>query len=435
MLDNQPQNITSALEGDPFASAAAKVRRPPGSIVSRELEISYMRQVANFQILTPEEEQKWTRQYSQHRKILLEHLRHFTNLCMAAIQELAEKDPPPRISNFFGLTPQADAELDMRIHFQQLLERLKKVPASAICYASRKNDPAQKPFWDAIEPLTFKNAFYSLCLEKFNSAEISTFISTDAWEKIRPGIVRSLDNMKQAFNTLIERNLRLVISIAAKYMGTGIQLADLVQEGNIGLMKAVEHFDCTYGHRFSTYASYWIRQAVTKYITRHCRIIRMPANTVAQISSIRAAEMELIAANGTAPTEEEIAEKTGLTATNVRTLKKMNQQPISLQSIVMDDNTMEDYVPDEENNRHPSLIIDNHNLNTTIAQLMESLDERERMVIRMRFGLEDNEPHTFVEISKELGLSSERIRQIEGTALRKLRIRGGNELMESLSSN
>ena len=119
----------------------------------------------------------------------------------------------------------------------------------------------------------------------------------------------------------------------------------------------------------------------------------------------------------------------------MRTLKKMNQQPISLQSIVMDDNTMEDYVPDEENNRHPSLIIDNHNLNTTIAQLMESLDERERTVIRMRFGLDDNEPHTFVEISKELGLSSERIRQIEGTALRKLRIRGGNELLESLSNN
>ena len=434
MSENQPQNSIPSAEND-SSSSAIKVRRAPGSIVSRELEISYMRQVANFQILTPEEEQKWTRQYAHHRKILLEHLRHFTNLCMAVIKELSEKDPPPRLTNFFGLTEQADAELDMRIHFQQLLERLEKLPATAICYASRKNDPAQRPFWESIAPLEFKSAFFSYCLEKFNSGDIGAFISQEAWQKIRPGIAHSIDNMKQAFNTLIERNLRLVISIAAKYMGTGIQLADLAQEGNIGLMKAVEHFDCTYGHRFSTYASYWIRQAVTKYITRHCRIIRMPANTVAQIASIRNAEMEFIAANGTAPTDEEIAEKTGLSATNVRTLKKMNQQPISLQSIVMDDNTMEDFVPDEENYRHPSTIIDNHNLNSTISQLMETLEERERTVIRMRFGLDDNEPHTFVEISKELGLSSERIRQIEGTALRKLRIRGGAELLESLSNN
>ena len=159
----------------------------------------------------------------------------------------------------------------------------------------------------------------------------------------------------------------------------------------------------------------------------------MPANTVAQISSIKNAEMELLAKNGTPPSDEEIAQATGLTTTNVRTLKKMNQQPISLQSIVMDDSTLEDFVPDIAVNRHPLRIIDNNNLHTTITQLLSELDEREQTVIKMRFGLEDNDIHTFIEISKILNLSSERIRQIEGTALRKLRIKGGPELLEILS--
>lgn len=371
----------------------------------------YMRQIAEYPRLTEQEELHYTRQFYEQTQGFIEELKKHTGLVLHALQELDTRKNDVRIGNFIDLTEAHDAAY-ARTQLPLVIGQLTALPQGGD-YTARFNE--------IISALSLRPAFYEHCHQLLQQDDIRRqFISDNDWPDVKSRLDACETSRKEASSILVERSLRLVISIAQKYVRDGVALSDLIQEGNLGLMKGVEKFDYRLGNRLSTYVTFWITQAITRSLTNTSRIIRISASTLKQISAIKAAAAQIQQETGAEATTEAIADVVGLSQSRVSALLKMAEQPISLQATTEENKHLEETIPDT-NTPVPNAEADFASLKASIQKALANLNDRERFVIIRHFGLDEKEPMNLQQIGALLGITKQGARAIEVSAIQKLK--------------
>jgi RNA polymerase primary sigma factor len=283
----------------------------------------------------------------------------------------------------------------------------------------RKLETWPGPRTEAIKDLRKEQRVYS---QKLQQLEEEFGASASELRRTLEIITQAHQEAEAAKKELIEANLRLVVSIAKRYTNRGMQFLDLIQEGNIGLMKAVDKFEYRRGYKFSTYATWWVRQAITRAIADQARTIRIPVHMIETINKLIRTSRQMVQELGREPTNEELAKRLQLPVSKVRKVLRVAQEPISLETPIgeEEESHLGDFIVDQ-NGISPSDAVINLNLREQTAQVLKTLTPREEKIIKMRFGLEDGSEHTLEEVGQNFAVTRERIRQIEAKALRKLR--------------
>ena len=371
----------------------------------------YMRQIAEYPRLTEQEELHYTRQFFEQTQNFIAELKKHTGLILYALDELDQRKNDVRIGNFIDLTEAHDAAF-VRTQLPIIVEQLRELP---------QDDDYAARFQKTVDALSLRPAFFEHCHQLLQQDDVRRkFISDDNWAEVKNRLDACEKSRKEASSILVERSLRLVITIAQKYVRDGVALSDLIQEGNLGLMKGVEKFDYRLGFRLSTYVTYWITQAITRSLTNTSRIIRISASTLKQISAIKAAAAQIQQETGEEATTEAIADVVGLSHARVSALLKMAEQPISLQATVEENKHLEDTIPDT-NTPVPNAEADFASLKASIQKALANLNDRERFVIIRHFGLDEKEPMNLQQIGGLLGITKEGARLIEVSAIQKLK--------------
>jgi RNA polymerase primary sigma factor len=368
----------------------------------------YLREIGNIKLINSHHEQLYARAIEAER---------YMSKYVANSESKFPSATPPRGHDVIEIIDSISKNLEMKSQFvtaisTQMIDDCRRVIAQ---YVARQNDGSQQPTDDADASGNITEVDALDLLTELPKDETSLNAIIKYWKM---QIIRG----RQAREYLTSANLRLVVSVAKRYIGRGLQLLDLIQEGNVGLIRAVEKFDHRRGFKFSTYATWWIRQAITRAIADQARTIRIPVHMVETINKLMRETRRLIQEKGRDPNDEELAEVMGLTVDRIRVIRKTSLEPISLETPVgiEEDSHLGDFIEDVKA-QAPADVATNHLLREQLHEVLSRLNERERRVLQLRFGLEDGHNWTLEEVGRELNVTRERIRQIEVKALRKLR--------------
>jgi len=378
-----------------------------------ELSESYRHALESLPLLTQEEELQRTKEFNEARLAISKTLDEYPRVlacCLASVQKGRERQ---LLLSFFGNDDDdiMQPELEARI-----LKLVQALPGQL-----ESGDGVPEAFKELQQCCQWTSRLYVTALERlFDKGYPNLKMSPKAMEQLLERLRPHREHMYQAKNALVEGNLRLVVRIARSYACRAMTIEDLVQEGNIGLMRAVEHFDASRKHKFCTYAGYWIRQAISRSLTNFGRAIRVPANIIYDVARIRRCEQEMLHRDGELPSAETIAQALNMSPSRVRALMKMTQQPMSLQSISNDERNWEETLPESLSVAHSERERMDE-IRASLEQSLEALDERERNIIIRHFGLMGQPSETLEQLGLAFNLSSERIRQIEMEAIKKMR--------------